>query len=357
MQKTEPGVWSKRKASTFWVTLALAALFISLAGTHVAQASTNSSTVVVTDGLGRTVELTTPIRRVVISYPIATELLFALGGQDTIVGIDSPSQKSEFLNSLKPNLATTICVGGPRDLNIEQAIALEPDLWLISRSEELVEGLEARGIKNIFAVKAEDLDQLRSSMENLGKAFGKEEQAKVFTSYYDKTLETVAEIASDLKEEEKPLVYVVGRDGLLSTCGTDMYQQSVIDLVGGRNAGASEEVSDIARGWFTVSPEQIIKWDPDFILVVQYAADVTPEDVLNDPRFQGVSAVRNKRVFWFPSNLQSWDYPSPQAVLGVKWLAQLLHPDKFVDFDVEKDADELFLSLYGKSFTELGGTF
>ncbi len=355
MQDIGKSVRSKRRIFTALLALALVALLVSFSGTYVTQASNQENTVVVTDGLGREVRITTPVRRIVISYPIATEMLFALGAEDRIVGIDMPSQKSEFLKSLKPDVATTVCVGGPRELNIEQAIALKPDLLLVGRNQEQVESLEARGIEGVFAVMAEDLDQLRASMENLGKALGEEEKAKQFIEYYNETLELVEERTSDLGEDKKPLVYIAGRDGLLSTCGKDMYQNSIINMAGGRNAGASQDVSAASRGWFKVSPEQLIKGDPDYILVVRYAAEVTPQKILDDPRFQGVSAVRNGRVFWFPSNLNSWDCPAPQAVLGVQWLAKLLHPDKFADLNLQEDVNAFFRTFYGKSFTELGG--
>lgn len=355
MQENGNSVKSKRWMFTSCLALALVVFLISFSGTYVAQASNEETTVVVTDGLGRKVEITTPVRRVVIGYPIATEMLFALGAEDRIVGIDMPSQKSAFLNSLKPDVATTVCVGTPRELNIEQAIALKPDLLIVGRNQELVESLEARGIENVFAVMAEDLDQLRASMENLGKALQEEEKAQQFIKYYDETLELIAERTSGLPDDKKPLVYIAGRDGLLSTCGKDMYQDSIINMAGGRNAGASEDVSAVARGWFKVSPEQVIKWDPDYILVVRYAADVTPQKILDDPRFQGVNAVRNGRVFWFPSNLNSWDCPAPQAVLGVQWLAKLLNPARFADLDLQEDVDAFFSAFYGKSFADLGG--
>lgn len=321
-----------------------------------AACSAWAADVVVTDGLGREVEITLPVNRIVTNYGIATHMLFALGAEDRLVGIDMPSQQDKFFNSLRPEVGTMASAGSPRELNIEQAIALRPDLLLVpGRNRDLIEGLEARGLTGVFGVIAEDLDQLRTTIASLGKALGEEDKAEKFIKYYDETLACIADRTKDLAEEEKPLVYIAGRDGLLSTCGKDMYQHSVIQMAGGRNAGGDDSLGGAAQGWFKVSPEQLINWDPDYILVVRYGVEVTPEQILSDPRFQGVSAVRNGRVLWFPSNLNSWDFPAPQAVLGVQWLARLLHPDKFADMDLQKDVDEFFRTFYGKSFTELGG--
>lgn len=344
----------KSERRSILATLVLVVVLVSFNGDFSTHAAEPQKALVVTDGLGREVRITTPVRRIVTNYGIATHMLFALGAQDRLVGIDMPSQKDKFFGSLKPELTTMVCVGTPRELNIEQAIALKPDLLLVGRNAELVKSLEARGVKNVFAVMAEDLDQLRTTIATLGRILGEEKKAEQFIRYYDDTLRLIAERTSSLKRK-KPMVYIAGRDGLLSTCGKDMYQHSVISMAGGMNAGASGDVTAVSQGWFNISPEQLIKWDPDYILVVRYAADVTPEKILADPRFQGVNAVRNGRVFWFPSSLNSWDFPAPQAVLGVQWLAKLLHPDEFADLDLQEGVDTFFRTFYGKSFAELGG--
>jgi iron complex transport system substrate-binding protein len=312
--------------------------------------------VIVTDGLGRQVELPEKVERIVVNYGIAGHMVFALGEQDKLVGIDTPSKDNAFFNAIKPGFSSLPTPGNPREVNVEEIINLKPDLVLVpGRNKELVENLEQHGL-TVFGVTAEDLQELKTTMENLGKALGKEDKASEFNKYYDESIEMVNEITKDLKPEERPGVYLVGPMGLLSTCSEDMYQHFLIDLAGGRNVAADEKgEATPGHGWFEISPEQLIKWNPDIIVVVQYTSDITPEQILSDARFQGIDAVKNKHVYWFPSELNPWDYPSPQAVLGIKWLAQKLHPDKFEDMDAQKEADDFFIKLYGKTFTQLGG--
>lgn len=246
-----------------------------------------------------------------------------------------------------PNMASP---GSPHELNIEEAIALKPDLILVpGRNQELVETLEEKGL-NVFGVVAEDLDQLKDTMLELGKALGQEEQAEEFVKYYDDVIKDVQEKTASLSDEDKPTVYLVGPMGLLSTCSKDMYQNYLITLAGGKNAAG-----ELTGGWVEISPEQLIEWNPDIILIVQYTTGVTPDDVLNDSRLQSIKAVKNKQVYWFPSNLSPWDYPSPEAAVGILWIAQKLHPDLFPDIDMMKEADSYFETFYGKTFTELGG--
>lgn len=306
--------------------------------------------ITVTDGLGRKVTLDKKAESVVSGYGIAIQMVCTLGAQDSFVGVNNTTGKSPFYQSLRPNIKDVATVGTGKELNIEETIALKPDLVLVpGRNKELVENLEAKGL-TVFGVVAEDLDQLKSTMLELGKAFGKEKQAQNFAKYYDDILKTINEKTANLSDKEKPTVYLVGPMGFLSTSSQDMYQNYLIEVAGGKNAAA-----ELTGGWVDVSPEQVIKWNPDIIVVVQYTTGVTPENILADKRWKGINAVKNKQVYWFPSQLSPWDYPSPEAALGIQWLAQKLHPDQFKDLDMNKEADSYFKTFYGKTFTELGG--
>lgn len=313
------------------------------------NAQDKAKTITVADGTGREVTVSGEVKRVITNYGIASHMVFALGAHDRLVGIDSPSQNNTFFNSLKPETAKMASPGSPKEFNMEEAIALKPDLVLVpGRNTELIENLEAKGL-TVFGVVAEDLEQLKTTMINLSKLLGEEEKGQEFAEYYDDTLSLVGKHTAGLSDQDKPTVYLVGPMGFLSTCSFDMYQNYLIDLAGGKNAAAG-----LKGGWVEVSPEQVINWDPDIILVVRYTSGISPEEILADSRWQGIKAVKNKQVFWFPSEINPWDYPSPQAALGIKWLAQKLHPDKFT-YNMQDEADSFFNTLYGKSFTELGG--
>ncbi|HHV33968.1 MAG TPA: ABC transporter substrate-binding protein [Syntrophomonadaceae bacterium] len=306
--------------------------------------------ITVTDGLGREVVLDKAAEKVVSPYGIAVQMMFTLGAQDSLAGVGSPMLKNPFFKAIKPDIVDLPVVGTPQEFNIEQCISLKPDLVLLpGRNKELVDNLEAKGI-NVFGVVAEDMDELKNSVLELGKALGKEEQAQEFVKYYDDTMKMVNDKTAGIDDKDKPTVYLVGPMGVLSTCSQDMYQNYLIELAGGKNAAA-----ELKGGWVDVSPEQVINWNPDIMVAVQYTTGVTIEDILKDKRWQGIDAVKNKEVFWFPSILNPWDYPSPEAALGIQWLAQKLHPEQFKDLDMVKEADDFYKKFYGKTFTELGG--
>lgn len=308
--------------------------------------------VVVTDGLGRQVEVPAKIERVVTNYGIATHFLFVLGVQDKLVGIDVPTKNKPgaFHLKLLPDFANLPAVGSPKEVNVEEILKLNPDLVLVAgRNAKLIEQLEERGL-TVFGVVAETPEQLMNTMENLGKCFGKEERASKFNQYYHQMLSKISQKTKDIASSARPKVYVVGPSGPFSTAAGDMYQTSLIEMAGGENVAG-----DIKGGWVNVDMEQIMKWNPDFILVVKYG-NTTPETILQDPRWKEIKAVKDGKVIWFPAPLDiSWDYPSPQACLGLVWLAKTLHPELFPDLNPLKEADEFYKEFYGRSFTDLGG--
>ncbi|MCR4419602.1 MAG: ABC transporter substrate-binding protein [Clostridia bacterium] len=351
----KPG--TRRLAVSVLALIVLAAFLPACAGTPQSPPSADTGqenrpqTVTVTDGIGRQVEVPQKVERIAVSYGIATHFLYALGVQDRLVGIDTPSRTNQFFLALHPGFKDLPAVGSPKEINVEQIIALKPDLVLVpGRNKEMVEQLAGKGL-TVFGVVAEDLDQLMDTMSNLGRALGREERAERFNQYYRQMLDRIQSETQALEGSARPKVYLVGPMGTLSTASGEMYQHFLIEAAGGRNAAG-----DLKGGWVEVSPEQLIQWDPDVIVVVKYASDTSPEKILQDPRWKNIKAVQNKNVFWFPSDLTPWDYPSPQAVLGLVWLAKILHPDLFADLDPLQEANSFYKEFYGRTFSEVGGT-
>jgi len=347
--------------STFKTTVILLLLFALLAaslaiagcGDDGSADQDEPTTKIVVDQLGREVELPANVERVATNYGIATQIVFALGQQDKLVGCDEPSHRMSdaFFSQIAPGFPEVPSVGNPREINTETLASLEPDVIFIpcSRGSEQVDQLEALGF-NVLGVNCEDLDLLAESVVMFGQAMGCEDKAEDYIAYYEGIRDMIEERLSDLPDDERAKVYLSGSTGMLSTCGGDMYQSSLFDLCGGVNVAR-----ELTGGWKEVSAEQVLAWDPEYVFVVHYGP-ATPEQILADSNFANVTAVKEGNVMWFPSELAPWDYPSMQAVLGLVWCAKTLQPDYFEDVDALEYADEYFEEFFGKSFTDMGGT-
>ncbi|WMJ82198.1 ABC transporter substrate-binding protein [Clostridium sp. MB40-C1] len=313
--------------------------------------STSTKKVSFKDGTNRNIELDKPAEKIVVFSP-CLNYVCALNAQEKIVGVGTKkSIEAKLVEKLIPNLdKIPDCGGKSKTPNIEQIMSLKPDLVIIpEKAKGNLDVLEKSGLK-VFVAKGEDIEGLKDTISNLGIALGKEDKGKQFVKYYDDNISKIKDKVKNVKGEEKLKVYFAGSD-ILNTCSKNMYQNFIIDVAGGKNVSA--ELS--GSRWVKVSPEQVLKWNPDVIFIPQYSKTTKPEDVLKNEKWKNINAVKNKKVYSFPSNLISWDYPSAQAILGVMWTAKTINPEAFKEMDIEKEADNFFKEFFGKGFKELGG--
>ena len=76
---------------------------------------------------------------------------------------------------------------------------------------------------------------------------------------------------------------------------------------------------------------------------------------LDNKALKKIAAVSQKTVYRCPSTLAPWDFPSPMSVLASLWLACKVYPERFMDIEFEKKADEFHFNLFGKTLTQMGG--
>jgi iron complex transport system substrate-binding protein len=129
-----------------------------------------------------------------------------------------------------------------------------------------------------------------------------------------------------------------------------MFQHQMVETAGGINAGAG-----LNGHWASISAEDIISSDPDYIFLGSSKGVDDVKSVLADPALQTVKAVKNKEIYIFPSSLGWWDFPLPQSVLGIIWTGKTIHPELYEDIDMLKVADSVYEFMFGYSYTELGG--
>lgn len=322
----------------------------STTSTSTTTADSNKK-ITVTDGLGRKIELSKPAQKVLTNYAVATQILCALGEQNNILGLDGKVMQNPLGSSPKEGASKSSATKDANQLNVEQVVAAKPDIVIIQKkSKQVIPSLEKANIK-VFVVNAEGLDELKSTVKNLGIVTGKEKKADEFIDYYTKKLDSINNKLKGVDQKNKPKVYMAGGSMYL-TPGKNMFQNSFIELGGGINVAGS--LSKSAK-WSEISAEQLIRWNPDIIILTQYSA-VKPQDVLNNEGLKDINAVKNKKVYLIPSKMSSWDMPCPQTVLGIMWLNTKTNPEVFKDTNITKEVDDFYQKFYGTTYTKLGGT-
>lgn len=295
--------------------------------------------VTLTDAAGRQVTIETEPETLVSGYYITTSMLIALGQQDKLVGIEAKADTRPIYALAAPELLELPSVGTAKEFDLEGCAALEPDLVILPlKLQESAEALEQLGI-NALVVNPEDMDLLEETLDLLGQATGSSERAHALMDY---NAETEAEMAQLLADAEKPSVYLAGNSSYLSTAGSKMYQNTLIELGGGENVAA--ELED--DYWADISYEQLLAWNPD-VIVIAADADYTKEDLLADSQLAGLTAVQNGAVYALPSSFEAWDSPVPSGVLGIRWMASALHGDLYSLEQFRQDAADFYKEFYG----------
>jgi len=327
-------------------TKKLTLLFIFILVFSVSISTTAFAEKIVTDMAGRKVEVPDEVNKIVTTYRSATQFVFCLGVQDRLAASDLSFEKVSLFRKLYDGEDLPNVGSKNRGINIEQILEVDPDLVILfphNIGPEVAKRLKDYDIASVI-IKPESYEQIKETTQILGKAIGVEERAENVINQYDKIINIVD--SRDIADKKK--VYFANSE-LLDTVGEGMLQTSMIELAGGINPA-----KDVKSGFIKTSLEELLKWNPDYIVVSQYYSG-SVEELLNRPELQQLKAIKNENVYRFPSKVEPWDFPSPSSYLGIVWLAEKLYPEKYEDINVEQVVEEYYNTLYDKSYKELGG--
>lgn len=306
-----------------------------------APASDSTSTgfpVTVTDQLGREVTIEEEPQTLVSGYYISTSMLIGLGLEDRLTGIEAKADTRPIYSLAAPELLELPNVGTAKEFDLEGCAALAPDLVIVpARLKDSIPALEELGM-TVIAVKPEDDTMMLEALELIGEATGTQARADELVGCYNQKLGELSEALGDC---ETPSVYLGGNSSFLSTAGSGMYQNTMIERAGGANAAAEIEEAN----WTEVSYEQILAWNPDVILLAADAS-YTVDDVLADENLSGVTAVADGAVYQIPGSIEAWDSPVPACFLGSLWAASVLHGDLWSADDYQAAAVEFYETFY-----------
>src|SRR5699024_4319276 len=218
-----------------------------------------------TDQAGREVTLEAEPETLVSGYYISTSLLIALGLEDQLVGIEAKADSRPIYARSAPELLDLPSVGTAKQFDLEGCLALEPDLVILPlKLQDSADTLAEMGIPALV-VNPEDQDLLNEMTSLIGQATNTADRAGALLDF---AAQQEAALAEKLDGVETPSVYLAGNSDFLSTAGDAMYQSDMIRMAGGVNAAA--EITDTY--WANVSYEQILAWDPAYIILASDAA-------------------------------------------------------------------------------------
>ena len=262
-----------------------------------------------TDDLGRQVRVPEKVDSIVSLAPNLTEIVFAVGAGEKLVGVTTYCNYPAEAASIKK-------VSDTQKPNIENIIALKPQVVFVSTASQLEAFAKTLADQQIavFVTSPNTLDDVYRSIQNIGEIAGNGEKA---ADLVYKMKARVAAAARPNYTGSSPKVFVQIDKEALYTIGSESYITEIISRAGGVSATAS-----LTSAYPKVSKETALAMNPDVIVISESDGNREPNDV-----FRNSPAVKNGRVYRINADLLS--RPGPRVVDALEQIAEKLKIENY----------------------------
>lgn len=318
-------------------------------------AGENTSMRTITDMAGRQVVIPVKVERTAFFGGPIGQVPYILGVENSVVATSIGSKNSQLLNIMDPELKNT---SSPRQtngiINIEELIKSNPQFVIAGNVDgAIVEKQTNIPVVYFFDSSDGTAQQTKDEVSFIGYIYGKEDRARVYGAYLDNVLALVKARVADIPDSEQKVLFNGYDPAHLITYGGDTYMQERIETAGLKNAAKEINTSGVRPGIHAgldqVSMEQVLKWNPD-ILVIDAGS---PEDVYKDPKWASIKAVQEKQVYRLPNGVFVWNRPSAEsAVLHPLWMAKTAYPDRFKDISIEQEVKKFYKEVFSYDLTD-----
>ena len=307
-------------------------------------------------GLDFASELKDAPRRIIPLFPQSLGLIYLFGEQKNVVGMPFTKvkvslHKGGFFSQADRAVMLKKDIGYPGMPNIESLIGFKPDLIITPsnfhmKANRFLDDMKIPQLR-VHGTFSETHHWLEA-VENFGKIVRKEEQAKKYIDYFNSKFDIVRErvkkaapksrikVAHLVKAGNKYIAY-----GQKSSFVKSFLNEIDCDVMGFDNKNDAET---------TLSQEEIIKFDPDFVFIesITHATGKIKVE-LAEGFWPRLSAYRNGRIHFVPVDdesafLTSW-YFNLAAPLGILWTAKTIYPQLFADIDTDAEADRFYIEF------------
>ncbi len=273
----------------------------------------------VSDSIGRTVTISAQPERIVSLAPSNTEVLYACGLGDKVVGVTT------FCN-YPEEVAEKEKVGGFSDPSVEKIVELNADLVLATTiHEKYLEEMENLGL-TVLVLNPGTVEDVMAEIKLVGEITGNVEEAEQCVSEMKAKIDKVQTALEDLPDEDRVRVFYLLWDDPIMTIGPNALLHEIITLAGGVSVS-----SDADTDYPTYSLEVLVEKDPEAIIftVMGSGGGIDAENLKTQAGWSGISAIKNDRVYGIDDDLMS--RPGPRIADGLVEVAKALYPDRFTD--------------------------
>ncbi len=270
--------------------------------------------VTLTDDEGTTVEIAAEPEVIVSLTPAATETLFALGVGDRIVG------KGEDFFLFPPEAGDIPDVATFDAVDIEKVVSLEPDVVFAGGNfftpPDSIERMRELGLP-VVVLYAASVADVFADLALIGQASGRSAEATAIVDRMRSEFDAVEAAVAGMARPR--LFYELDATGAIYGPADDSFLAEMIELAGG------DPITTGSPDKFDISIERLIEADPEVILLADAPFGVTAEQVAARPGWNVMTAVKGDDIR--PIDDQTVTRPGPRLFLGLRLLAQIIHPD------------------------------
>ncbi|GIN63486.1 putative ABC transporter substrate-binding lipoprotein YvrC [Robertmurraya siralis] len=274
--------------------------------------------VTITDAIGEEVVIESKPEKIVSLIPSNTEIAFALGLGNEIVGV---SEHDNF-----PEEVFEKEIIGGMEMNVEKIISLAPNLVLAhaSNAHNSTEGLQQlrdAGITVLVVNDAATINEIYESIEMIGTATGEQEKAEEIVNNMKTKIAEIEEKAAEISEPKSVIVEVSPAPDIF-VVGKNTFMDEMLTLIHAENGAGDLE------GWVNLDEEAVIERNPDVIITTYgYYTENAVDLLLSREGWQDVAAVKNKQVYDVHSDLVTRS--GPRLAEGLEELAKAIYPEVF----------------------------
>lgn len=308
------------------------ATLLAACGQDDGSMSTSAGAITVKDQRGESLTFDQPVTRVVtLPMPAAAIVVAVDKTAEHLAGMHDASWaaiRDGIMGTMFPEaLEIPHDVAGQEFApNVESILALKPDVVVQwgDHGSGIIAPMENAGLK-VLGVTYGTQQDVNTWLTLFATMLGKPDRAEEMISRSDGNLEQIKTLTAKVSAPAPKILYFNRFAGGLKVAGNKTYNDYYIDLIGGTNP-ASGDGGAPGTGMVGVDIEQVLAWDPDIVLLGNFD-DAMPADIYDDKVWQGVSAVRSRRVYKVPLGGYRWDPPSHESPLMWQWLSRIAFPE------------------------------
>lgn len=282
----------------------------------------------VIDDAGHRVTVPDNVERIAEGWFAHQSLLMILGAGDNVVATVNRPDSRPWMFQVNPKLNQALLSRGPH-FTSEALLGRRAQVVFVSQGNGDAEAYRQAGLP-VMEMRFTDYPSLKRAVDTTAQVIGTpqaRQRAAEYNQYLQHIIDSVAERNASLNNSKRPRVLHIQSLTPLKVDGSNTLIDTWITLAGGINAA-----SEISGNMQEVSPEKILAWQPDMIILGPGCGELTQSAW--GALFATLKAVENHQVWHNPAGVFPWDRYGSESALQIQWAAKRIHPQRFAEVDM-----------------------